>query len=72
MPAVAGFLMEKELEFLGRAVHNPERPFAAVDCATIVPSGRYASSWSKPQSVGFLSSRHRRTLVPCRMRPSLT
>src|SRR5204863_9941327 len=30
LPAVAGFLMEKELEFLGRAVHNPERPFAAI------------------------------------------
>jgi phosphoglycerate kinase len=30
LPAVAGFLMEKELEYLGRAVSNPERPFAAV------------------------------------------
>jgi phosphoglycerate kinase len=30
LPAVAGFLMEKELDFLGRAVENPERPFAAV------------------------------------------
>jgi phosphoglycerate kinase len=30
LPAVAGFLMEKELEYLGRAVGNPERPFAAV------------------------------------------
>jgi len=28
--AVAGFLMEKELEFLGRAVENPERPFVAI------------------------------------------
>jgi phosphoglycerate kinase len=27
---VAGFLMEKELDYLGRAVSNPERPFAAV------------------------------------------
>jgi phosphoglycerate kinase len=30
LPAVAGFLMEKELDYLGRAVGNPERPFAAV------------------------------------------
>jgi len=30
MPAVAGFLMEKELEFLGRAVENPERPYVAI------------------------------------------
>jgi phosphoglycerate kinase len=30
LPAVAGFLMEKELEYLGRAVSDPRRPFAAV------------------------------------------
>jgi phosphoglycerate kinase len=30
LPAVAGFLMEKELEFLGRAISAPERPFLAV------------------------------------------
>ncbi len=28
--AVAGFLMEKELTFLGRAVEEPERPFVAI------------------------------------------
>ena len=28
--AAAGLLMEKELEYLGRAVHNPERPFVAI------------------------------------------
>jgi phosphoglycerate kinase len=28
--AVAGFLMEKELTFLGKALANPDRPFAAV------------------------------------------
>jgi phosphoglycerate kinase len=29
-PAVAGLLMEKELEYLGRALTNPKRPFVAV------------------------------------------
>ena len=28
--AVAGLLMEKELEFLGKALHKPERPFVAI------------------------------------------
>ena len=30
IPAVSGFLIEKELKFLGEAVNNPKRPFAAV------------------------------------------
>ena len=30
LPAVAGFLIEKELKFLGKAVSNPERPFVAI------------------------------------------
>ena len=30
LPAVAGFLIEKELQFLGNAVNNPERPFVAI------------------------------------------
>jgi len=30
LPAVAGFLMEKELEFLGQAVENPKRPYVAI------------------------------------------
>ncbi len=30
LPAVAGFLMEKELEFLGQAVENPEHPYVAI------------------------------------------
>ncbi|MDX8360644.1 phosphoglycerate kinase [Cytobacillus sp. IB215316] len=30
LPAVSGFLMEKELEVLGKALSNPERPFTAV------------------------------------------
>lgn len=29
-PAVAGLLMEKELEYLGRALANPKRPFVAI------------------------------------------
>jgi phosphoglycerate kinase len=29
-PAVAGYLMEKELDFLGEAVNNPARPFVAI------------------------------------------
>ena len=30
LPAVAGFLMEKELEFLGKALADPKRPFAMI------------------------------------------
>lgn len=30
LPAYAGFLIEKEIEFLGRALENPGRPFVAV------------------------------------------
>jgi phosphoglycerate kinase len=29
-PAVAGFLMQKELDYLGRTLENPQRPFVAV------------------------------------------
>ena len=29
-PAAAGFLMEKEISFLGRCLNNPERPFVAI------------------------------------------
>ena len=30
LPAVAGFLIEKELKFLGDAINNPKRPFVAI------------------------------------------
>jgi phosphoglycerate kinase len=30
LPAVSGFLMEQELEYLGRAVSNPEHPYIAI------------------------------------------
>jgi phosphoglycerate kinase len=30
LPAVAGFLIQKEIEFLGNAVENPKRPFVAI------------------------------------------
>ena len=30
LPAVSGFLIEKELKFLGNAISNPERPFVAI------------------------------------------
>ncbi len=30
LPAVSGFLMEKELEYLGRATSHPERPYVAI------------------------------------------
>ncbi len=30
LPAVSGFLIEKELECLGDAINNPERPFVAI------------------------------------------
>lgn len=29
-PVAAGFLMEKEIQFLGEAVNNPQRPFVAI------------------------------------------
>jgi phosphoglycerate kinase len=29
-PAVAGLLLQKELDYLGRALHNPEHPFVAI------------------------------------------
>lgn len=30
LPAVSGFLMKKELEYLGKALENPERPFVSI------------------------------------------
>jgi phosphoglycerate kinase len=30
LPAVAGLLMEKEIDYLGRALANPDRPFVAI------------------------------------------
>ncbi|MXP81557.1 phosphoglycerate kinase [Bacillus sp. AN2] len=30
LPAVSGFLMQKELEVLGKAISNPDRPFTAI------------------------------------------
>lgn len=30
VPGVSGFLMEKELDYLGKAIGNPERPFLAI------------------------------------------
>lgn len=30
LPAVSGFLIEKEIKFLGNAVENPKRPFVAI------------------------------------------
>src|SRR5690606_36338452 len=30
LPAVSGFLMEKELDVLGNALSNPQRPFTAI------------------------------------------
>lgn len=30
LPAVSGFLIEKELDFMGNALENPERPFVAI------------------------------------------
>ena len=30
LPAVSGFLIEKELKFLGESLNNPERPFVAI------------------------------------------
>ncbi|MCL2354718.1 MAG: phosphoglycerate kinase [Oscillospiraceae bacterium] len=30
IPAVSGFLIEKEIEFLGKTLDNPERPFVAI------------------------------------------
>ncbi len=30
LPAVAGFLLEKEIQYLGQAIDNPKRPFVAI------------------------------------------
>jgi len=30
LPAVAGFLLEKEIQYLGQAIANPKRPFVAI------------------------------------------
>jgi len=30
LPAVAGFLLEKEIEFLGRVIESPDKPFALI------------------------------------------
>ena len=30
LPAVAGFLMEKEIQYLGQAIADPKRPFVAI------------------------------------------
>lgn len=30
LPAVAGFLMKKEIQYLGQAIENPQRPFIAI------------------------------------------
>ena len=30
LPAVCGFLIEKEIEFMGKALDNPQRPFVAI------------------------------------------
>ena len=30
LPGVAGFLMQKELDYLGKALENPEKPFVAI------------------------------------------
>ncbi|MCX7950307.1 MAG: phosphoglycerate kinase, partial [Treponemataceae bacterium] len=30
LPAVAGFLMEKEIQYLSQAIENPKRPFVAI------------------------------------------
>ena len=30
LPAVSGFLMEKEIQYLGQAIENPKRPFIAI------------------------------------------
>lgn len=30
LPAVSGFLIEKEIDFMGNALENPERPFVAI------------------------------------------
>ncbi|MCE2604239.1 phosphoglycerate kinase, partial [Pseudomonas aeruginosa] len=30
LPAVSGFLIEKEVKFLGDALENPKRPFVAI------------------------------------------
>ena len=43
IPTVAGFLMEKEIKFIGEAVENPKRPFSNL--------GWRKSFWTKSLSL---------------------
>jgi phosphoglycerate kinase len=52
-PAVAGFLMEKELTQLGRLLEKPESPFVAIRAAPRSPT---RSSWSRISCRRWISS----------------
>ena len=48
LPAVAGFLMEKEINFLGTTLENPERPFMAIlGGKKVIRKSRYINNWRR-------------------------
>ena len=52
--AVVGYLMQKEIDFLGNAVNNPERPFAARRTSILFFTSNSRSATSALRNVKFI------------------
>src|SRR5690606_32456931 len=80
LPGVAGFLMEKEIDYLGRVLESPERPFVAIlggakvkdkigvieNLLPKVDASSSAGRWRSPSS----RRRAARSATPSSMRPA--